>query len=274
MHHIKKDTAMHVSMLYRYPLKSAGAEALEATWVAARGFTSDRRWLIVDENGRFITQREQPRLVYVSVERAQDDASIRLSVDGMPDCLISPPGEDGAQRPVVIWDDRVEAVDAGDAAAAWLSAYLETPCRLVYMHDAVRREVDMKYGRPGDVVSFADGYPVLLTTEASLADLNGRLESPIPMRRFRPNIVIDGADAYAEDGWREIRIGEVTFRVVKPCARCVMITLDPDAGVFQKEPLRTLAGYRRDGNKVFFGQNLIPSNEGMIRVGEPVEVLH
>ncbi|MEZ4700873.1 MAG: MOSC domain-containing protein [Rhodothermales bacterium] len=263
---------LRVTSLHRYPVKSAGAETLAEARVTFRGFAQDRRWMIVDSEGAFITQREQPRLLYVEVE-SDGGGAITFRVDGKPSCRVEPPGEDTARRSVVVWDDRVEAVDAGEEAARWLSDYLGAAFRLVHMPDSSRRAVDPRYGQAGDIVSFADGYPILLLTEGSLADLNGRLDQAIPMARFRPNIVVGGAEPYAEDGWREIRIGDVTLRVVKPCARCVMVTLDPVAGVFQKEPLRTLAGYRRDGNKVLFGQNLIPSNEGLIRAGDPVEVI-
>ncbi len=262
--------ALFVTALYHYPIKSAGAIALSEAEITPRGIEHDRRWMVVDSEGRFLTQRSHPRLARVAVFVRLD--GLRMETEGEAPCSVSTISTD-APRQVVVWDDVVEAVDAGDAPADWLSRVLGAPCRLMYMPDSSRRRVDPAYGAPGDVVSFADGYPVLLTTEASLTELNTRLHQPVPMARFRPNVVLNGILPYEDDAWRLLEIGEVRFRLVKSCARCVITTLDPEAGVFQKEPLRTLATYRRRNGKVFFGQNLIPDGVGRIRVGDPVRVL-
>lgn len=261
---------LHVKALYRYPVKSAGATTLAEADVTPRGFAHDRRWMIVDDAGQFITQRTHPRLARVLVDVVA--FGLQLGIAGEPPCPVEPV-EDAPSMQVTIWEDDVEAVDAGEEPAAWLSRVLGTSCRLVYMPETTRRPVDPAYGAPHDVVSFADAYPVLLTTEASLAEVNGRLDQPVSMARFRPNIVLNGAIPFEEDAWRVVRIGEVRFRLVKPCARCAIVTLDVAAGEFRKEPLHTLATYRRRDGKVYFGQNGIPDGIGRIRVGDTVEVL-
>jgi uncharacterized protein len=262
--------AISVTALYRYPVKSAGSTVLAEADVTPRGFAHDRRWMVIDFDGKFITQRTHPRLALVTVDVTVSGLVLGLGSETV--CLVRLP-EAISRLQVTVWNDVVEALDAGEAPAAWLTRLLGTPCRLVYMAESTRRRVDPAYGAPEDVVSFADAYPVLVTTEASLAELNGRIEHPVSMARFRPNIVLDGAIPYEEDTWRVVQIGEVRFRLVKPCARCAIITLDAEAGVFQKEPLRTLATYRQRNGKVYFGQNAIPDGIGRISIGDTVRVL-
>lgn len=165
------------------------------------------------------------------------------------------------------------ALDCGDEAAAWLSRFLEMECRLVFFPEDEIRQVDPTYARSGDRTAFSDGFPVLLISQASLDDLNRRLKTPVAMRRFRPNLVVSGCEPFAEDGWKQIRVGEVTFRVVKPCSRCVIPNIDPDTAEKSAEPTRTLSGFRRRENKIFFGQNLIADGMGKLELGMPVEVL-
>lgn len=174
-----------------------------------------------------------------------------------------------------VWGDEVSAADCGDEAAAWLRERLSVPCRLVHMDQARARPVDQDYGLPGDCVSLADGYPVLLASDGSLNELNGRLQHRVGMERFRPNLVVSGAVAWAEDGWRHVRIGPVVFRAVKRCSRCIVVTVDQRSGERpdRTEPLRTLGTMRRDEQgRITFGQNLIPDTTGVIRIGDPVEV--
>jgi hypothetical protein len=225
--------------------------------------------MVVDPEGTFLTLRTHPGLAQVTV--IQEGEGLRVATERHGECQIPYVGSNAPRRRVEVWGDGVEARDAGEPAAAWFGAVLGIPCRLVYMPDTSIRPVDPAYGAAGDQVSFADGYPLLLASMASLAALNGRLERPVPMSRFRPNIVIEGADAFAEDGWKGIRIGEVRLRIVKPCARCVAITLDPATGSFDKEPLRTLSHFRRRGNEVLFAQNAIPDSGGWIRMDDLVE---
>jgi hypothetical protein len=227
--------------------------------------------------GRFVSQRTRPRLAVVAPEPSCGALVLRapgrepLVVPLGPD---GGPAEGGPDRAVTVWRDTVAARDAGAAAAVWFGELLGESARLVFMPDDTRRAVDPAFAAPGDVVSFADGFPWLLISEASLADLNARLPRPLPMSRFRPNLIVSGCAPYAEDGWRTLRIGEAVFRVVKPCARCSVTTVDQETGEPDgPEPLRTLAGYRRAGDGVMFGQNLLAERGGELRVGEPVEIV-
>jgi hypothetical protein len=266
-----------LAALHVYPVKGCRGLAPAAAWAVARGLEGDRRWMIVDGAGRFVSQRTRPRLAVVAPEAAAGALVLRapereplvvpLVADG------GPAGE-GAAGPVTVWYDTVAARDAGAAAAAWFEALLGEPARLVFMPDDTRRAVDPAYAAPGDIVSFADGFPWLLISAASLADLNARLPRPLPMTRFRPNLVVSGCAPYAEDGWRTLRIGEAVFRVVKPCARCLVTTVDQETGEPDgPEPLRTLAGYRRIGDGIMFGQNLLAERGGELRIGATVEIV-
>lgn len=279
-----------LSGIFLYPIKSCRGLSLSAAQVEPRGLRADRRYMIVDEAGRFLTQRELPRLALLQpVPRtAAGQTQEQAAQAGLPHgLLLTAPGRDplplpgalrpgdGAPRDVVVWEDRCAAVDAGDAAAAWLGGALGRPCRLVYLPDESRRPVDPDYGDPQDQVSFADGFPLLLVSEESLADLNARLPpavGPLGMERFRPNLVVRGCAPFAEDGWSRLRIGVVALAGVKPCARCVLTTIDPATAQQGVEPLRTLSGYRRQGGKVLFGQNLIPRALGWLRCGDAVAV--
>ena len=261
-----------VSELSIYPVKSLRGLSLPRAEVDRFGLRGDRRWMVVDANGRYLTQREQARMSLIQAEPLDD--GLRLGAPGMGELTIRL-APDLPRRQVTVWDDRVEAEDAGDAAAAWLSDFLGIDCRLVHFPDDALRPVDPRYAQAGDVTAFSDGFPLLLITQASLDDLNSRLEQPVPMRRFRPNLVIDGSEPYAEDQWKRLRIGDLTFRVVKPCSRCVIPTIDPATGERHPdaEPLRTLASYRMRDNKIYFGQNVIPDGEGALAVGQVVEVI-
>ncbi|MGW8311070.1 MAG: MOSC domain-containing protein [Thiogranum sp.] len=265
---------MKVTELNIYPVKSTRRIALSESEVLPRGLPWDRRWMLVDASGKFITGRQHPRLATVQTQIGDN----RLHVHAAGHDSLSLPLVPRERRvvEVTVWKDSVEALLAGGDADAWFSDFLGLDCRLVQMTDDIFRSVNQDYGRAGDQVSFADGFPLLLISEASLADLNSRLDQPVEMRRFRPNLVIDGERAYAEDGWRRIRVGEVEFEGVKNCSRCVFTTIDPDTGEKSPdlEPLRTLSSYRRrpEGG-VYFGQNLIPRGAGVIRVGDRVTVL-
>ncbi len=262
---------VHLSGLYVYPIKSAGGISLEASEVDERGLRHDRRWMLVDEAGRFMTQRRTPRMALIGV-RIEPDLLV-VDAPDMPSLEIPLEPPQGRPRLTQVWNDLVEVLAVGDEAAHWFSEFLGVRCRLVYLPDESVRPVDPDYGRTGDRVGLADGFPFLLTSEASLADLNARLESPLPLNRFRPNLVVRGSGAFAEDGWSLLSVGEITFRVAKPCARCVITTVDQGTATTGKEPLRTLARFRRAGEGVLFGQNLIHDNKGTLRVGDPVDVL-
>ena len=269
-----------VTDMFRYPVKSCRGERLAATPVEPWGLAGDRRWMIVDAYGEVVTAREHPRLVLVTP--LPEDGGIRLTGPDGPDLTVRVPGGEEL-IPVTVWQSKLLAAPAGAAADAWFSALTGEPVRLVYLDDPTRRRPNPDYSRDGDRVSFADGYPLLLTSGRSLAELNAAIaagpraaEGPLPMRRFRPNVVVAGAAPWAEDGWRRLRIGEVTFRAVKGCDRCVLTTIDPATAATGKEPIATLARTRRWDGKVWFGMNLIPDGPQpgrSIRVGDAVEVL-
>ncbi len=280
---------MELTELTRYPVKSCRGQALGQADVRPWGLDGDRRWMIVDPQGRFVTGREVPRLVQVepALVRGPDGApALRLHAPGQPDLEIAEPSS-GPEltEPVTIWRDTVAAAPGGEAAAEWLQRALGRPARLVFLDDPYRRAVDPRYGRDDDVVSFADGFPLLLTTQESLGALNDwvlegahRDEAPLSMTRFRPNVVVRGAPAWAEDDWKRLRIGAVEFRAVKGCGRCVFTTVDPITAEKGREPLATLARYRNWDGNLWFGVNLIPDlpEDGpvpSVRVGDPVEIL-
>ncbi len=262
-----------VTSLHLHPVKGLRGFPVSAVAVEPCGFSGDRRWMVVDHGGRFISQRELPAMARVVVEPRA--GGLFLHYAGVDGIAVAVPRADAAQIEVTVWRSTLPAADAGDAAADWLSAVLDTACRLVYLADPNARAVDPTYGAENDRVSFADGFPVLLAAEGSLDDLNRRLRHPVPMRRFRPNLVIGGPAAWAEDNWRRIRIGEVVFRLPKPCSRCVVTTVDQETGERPdpREPLRTLASFRRAEGGVMFGQNMIPETVGRIAVGDAVQVL-
>lgn len=272
--------SLTVTDLYRYPVKSCRGEQRVTAPVEPWGLAGDRRWMIVDRSGEVLTAREYPRLVLVTPFLT--GGGIRLTGPDGPDLTVRAPAGDEL-IPVAVFQSRLLAAPAGAAADAWFSSVIGEPVRLVYLDDPTRRRPNPDYSRDGDRVSFADGYPLLLTTESSLAELNEAIaagplatEGPLPMRRFRPSVVVAGAGPWAEDGWRRLRIGEVTFRAVKGCDRCVLTTIDPDTAATGKEPIATLARTRRWDGKVWFGMNLIPDAPrpgNSIRVGDPVEVL-
>ncbi|WP_133499219.1 MOSC domain-containing protein [Cognatilysobacter terrigena] len=264
---------MHVASLHLYPLKSCAPLDAETLDVTSRGPIGDRRWMAVDANGRFLTARQHPHLV--GIRALPNGHGIALSANGMPGLHVDAPASSAPRREVVIWDDTVLAIDAGDAAATWLTQYLGLTARLVHMDATVHRPVDTTYGQPDDEVSFADGYPLLVITQSALDELNSRLASPVPMARFRPNIVVAGTAPNAEDGWRRVRVGDVEFDAVKACTRCVFTTIDPATMTRDPagEPLRTLLTYRRTPKGVTFGMNLIPRRAGRIARGDAVVVL-
>ncbi|WP_374439557.1 MOSC domain-containing protein [Pseudomonas panipatensis] len=265
-----------LSALYRYPLKSGMAERLQVARLDALGLVGDRRWMVVEAaSGRFLTQRLLPQMGRIEARWGEEGRSLRLSAPGMAELHVEVPGQDDSLRGVTIWRDSLQVPDAGDAAADWLSRFLGRPCRLVQIPEQRARQVDTAYAEPGERVHFADGFPLLLIGQASLDDLVARVGRPLEMLRFRPNLVVAGSAAYAEDGWKRIRIGDLAFRVAKGCSRCILTTLDPQTGErsADREPLTTLKTYREREGEVFFGQNLIALGTGELQAGMPVEVL-
>ena len=265
-----------LSQIRRFPVKSCRGARVESAVVEPWGLAGDRRWLVVDEAGRGITAREVNQLVLVVPELTE--SGLLLRAPGRPPLEVPVP-DPQAQTPVSLWSSSLTAAAAGPVADDWLTAALGVPARLVHLDDPTRRPTSPTFSRPTDRVSFADGYPLLLATEESLAALNevvtGAPEgAPLPMDRFRPNVVVAGFDAWAEDDWRLLRIGDAVFRAVKGCARCVITTLDPETAARGREPIASLARIRRWDGKTWFGINLVPDTAGVtIRVGDDVEVL-
>lgn len=261
--------------LHLYPIKSCAGVSVSEAELTPRGLRHDRRWMIVDGQGHFLTQRSLAQLALIDVQ--WEGNQLLLQVPEQPHLRLPLEPADGEWRTVTVWEDQVPALEPSPEANQALQAFLGRPCALVFQPESTHRPVDPDYGQPEDLVSFADGFPLLLASEASLEELNRRLETPVTMKRFRPNLVVSGTLPHAEDHWARLRLGTATFRSVKPCARCVMTTVDPEAGARSgNEPLTTLATYRKFGGKVLFGQNLIPdvsANGARLRVGDAVEVL-
>ncbi|MET9497565.1 MOSC N-terminal beta barrel domain-containing protein [Streptomyces sp. NPDC006552] len=267
-----------LSSIHVYPLKAVRGHAPREAAVEPWGLAGDRRWVLIDAENKIVTQRQYPRLAPAAAE--QLPGGIRLRAPGRDPLTVEVP-EPAGTTTVQIWRDKVEAVLAAPAAHAWWSAYLETDIRMLHLADpATGRPIDPQYAEPGETVSFADGYPLLVTTLSSLDALNSLIaqgdhadEGPLPMNRFRPNVVVSGTPPWAEDDWSRIAIGSVAFRITKKCGRCVVTTTDQETAERGKEPLRTLARHRRFGDQLCFGTNLVPLTRGTVRVGDPVTVL-
>jgi uncharacterized protein YcbX len=261
-----------ISSLIYYPIKACRGFEVESASVDRMGLQHDRQMMVTTPEGEFLTQREYPRLALVTPKRNLD--ALELSAPGY-DSLHLGIQTSGTPVSVNIWKSKgVQAIDQGEEAAQWFSDWLSTPVRLVHLADGYKRLVNEKWAiHEDDHTGFADGYPILITSEAGLADLNSRLEFPVPMNRFRPNIVVNGCDAFAEDGWNRIRVGDVELAVAKPCARCEVTTIDKETLEMSKEPLKTLGKYRKQKLGAIFGQNVIPLTAGTIRLGMTVEIL-
>jgi len=263
---------LKLSTLIYYPIKACRGFEVDETVVERMGLADDRRMMVVTPEGGFLTQREHPSLALVTP--AISGETLTLSAPDTDSLTVSI-RKSGPTHPVDIWRSKgVQAVDQGKLAAEWFSDWLGTPVRLVHIAENYIRKVSEKHAvNKDDHTAFADGYPILLASEESLADLNARLETPVPMNRFRPNIVVKGCEPFAEDTWTYVCIGETELAIVKPCARCVVTTIDKDTLAKSKEPLKTLASYRKWNGGAMFGQNVIPLNEGRLRLGMSVEIL-
>ena len=240
--------------------------------VTDRGLKHDRRWMLVDENDTFISQREVAKMALLQVAITDDGLLVTHKVEGS---FIRIPFEPATTNTIMVevWSDRCRAVQVSEEADAWFTKVLSMPCKLVYMPDATKRRVDGRYAIDKDITSFSDGYPMLIIGESSLTDLNGRLEQPVSISRFRPNLVFTGGAPFDEDNWDEFTIQDIHFYGVKLCARCMVTTIDPNTAVIGKEPLRTLSAYRKKNNKIYFGQNLLHKGEGTIQVGDEISLI-
>jgi hypothetical protein len=268
---------MRLVSIHTYPIKSGHRLDHDHAEVEPWGLAGDRRWVVVEPDGTPVTQREEP--VMTQIQPLPRPGGLVVRTPGLPDLDVAEPAR-GEFVGACVWDDPVPARSAGAEADSWFSKVIGFDVRLLWLDDPTRRATNPVHSRPDDRVSFADAYPLLATNTASLDTLNdwlaesGSDEWPLPMTRFRPNVVVSGAEPWAEDGWLggRIRIGSVTFRAVKMCDRCVLTTVDPETGVKGKEPLRVLAKHRRINQKLMFGMNLIPDGTGTIAVGDPVAV--
>lgn len=261
-----------VSGLYIYPIKSLAGIAVGSATLTSRGLQYDRRLMLVDENNIFLTQREHPVMALLQPVIKSDGLYVHHKNNQAKSLFVPHQPTSDARVTVTVWDDTCEAQLYDEAINAWFSQSLGLRCRLAYMPETSNREVDKRYAHHNEITSFADGYPALIIGQASLDDLNTRLAEPIPMNRFRPNIVFTGGDPFIEDQLRSFTINGIDFSGVKPCARCVMTTIDQDTIAQSKEPLKTLAGYRRKEHKILFGQNLLHVGDGVINVGDAINV--
>lgn len=267
---------MHLQNIFIYPIKSLGGIELKETIAEKRGLQYDRRYMLVDDEGKFLTQRQHPRMALLKVTKVSNQFNVKGTGDMSGGELFLPlAAEMGEAMRAQVWSDECDVIRVSDESDAFFSHMLGQSCRLVYMPDSSHRQVDRKYASDGDITAFSDGYPLLLIGSQSLVDLNSRLDEAIGWDRFRPNLVINTAEAFAEDGWRNFTIGDAKFERVKPCSRCVVTTIDQASGVASKEPLRTLAKYRTRDKYVDFGQNVIPRmDHAVLRVNDQVHLPH
>ncbi len=261
-----------LSQINIYPLKSAGGIPLVNVVPETRGLAHDRRWMVVDDSGQFMTQRTSPKMALINTKISAQ--TLNLNAPGMSELSLPLFPTAGESQEVEIWGDRCEAWTSSPQTKKWISEFLGESCNIVFMPDHSNRPVDPDYTVGENQVSFSDGFPFLLISEASLNDLNKRLPESVAMMRFRPNLVVKNTEPFEEDFWKFIRIGDCELQVVKPCSRCVLTTVDPETGKFSgKEPLRTLATFRKENGKVLFGQNLLATKMGEMEVGMPVEII-
>lgn len=259
--------------IYIYPVKSLSGISLQKSEVTERGLKYDRRWMLVDQNNIFITQRKYPQMALIKVELENDLLIFTHKLNNELHFKIPIQIEDGKLENVTIWDDNIDALHFSKEADEWFSDVLNVKCKLVHMPDDVKRHVDKKYATRNEIVSFADAFPFLIIGQASLNDLNNRLKEKVPMNRFRPNFVFTSGNAFDEDRWKSFKIGVITFYPVKPCSRCVITTINQDTAEKYDEPLHTLTMYRTINNKVMFGQNLLHEGTGIIHVNDEIKIL-
>lgn len=259
-----------LSELFVYPVKSLAGISATSWPVTETGFQHDRKWMIIDSNRQFLSQRKLPVMALIKTELT--DENLVLSAPGMENLSLPLNPVDGQIINSTIWDDQCDARSVSSEADQWLSDFLKQDCRLVYQPDETIRPVDPDYAKATDQVAFSDGFPFLIISENSLAELNRQMQLDMTMARFRPNLVVSGCPAYDEDSWREIRIGSIDFRLPKPCSRCAIPTIDPETAQTGKEPLTTLNRTRKWQNKVYFGQNALHDQCGRLTVGDSVQI--
>ncbi len=264
---------LRLSQITIYPVKSLGGISLPSAVAEQRGLRYDRRWMIVNEQNKFITQRENSNMALIGTRL--DTNGFELFHKHFPENKIFIPFSitHGESLLVSVWDDTCVALHWNEEADNWLNSTLNMTCKLVYMPDSTHRSVDTKYAHNKEITSFSDGFPYLIIGEESLNDLNSKLEKAIPMNRFRPNFVFEGGEAFEEDTWQKFKIGDVNFLGAKPCGRCVITTINQEDATQSKEPLKTLSKYRSKKSKVLFGQNLLTDTGGKLAVGDKLVVV-
>ncbi|MDD1626521.1 MAG: MOSC domain-containing protein [Methylococcaceae bacterium] len=259
-----------LSAITLYPVKSLAGISVTSWPVIKTGLLYDRKWMLIDADRQFLSQRKLPKMALIKT--ALTDRHLILSASGMEDLSLPLMPMDGDIISSTIWHDQCDARSVSREADQWLSYFLKLDCRLVYKPDEMIRQVDPRYAYDTDNVAFADGFPFLMISENSLVSLNQEMQLNLPMARFRPNLVISGCAPYAEDSWREISIGTIDFRLTKPCSRCSVPAIDPETAQTGKEPLTTLNRIRKWENKIYFGQNALHNQSGILTVGDTVQV--
>jgi len=263
---------LSISQLFIYPVKSLGGISVMSAVVTDTGFEYDRKWMLVDDNMRCITQRELPSMALLQVEITDAGLKVYYKLDNEV-CIVIPfVTVTDTRHSVQIFDDTTEAVLVSAEADSWFSEVLSVKCRLVFMPGSIKRRVDEKYAKNNEITGFADAFPFLIIGEASLIDLNSRLTECLPINRFRPNIVFTGGKPYQEDVMEQFIISDINFYGVKLCARCIIPTINQNTAQKLKEPLKTLATYRQKNNKIYFGQNLLADGTGKLTIGDAIEI--
>lgn len=258
--------------IYIYPIKSLGGIRLNSAKVEERGFQYDRRWMLLNEKGRFLTQRQIPEMALLQPRILENGLEIIHKGKELAPLLIPFDQTNDQRLTVSVWGDECEAVFVSKEVDLWFSNALGRKCHLVYMPDVSKRLVDTDFAPNGEIVSFADGYPFLVIGQASLDLLNQKLEAPIDMLRFRPNLVFSGGTPHIEDDWKKIQIGDIKFMGVKPCARCAVPNINPQTAEKENEPTQTLKKYRQNGTKILFGQNLLIDYQGSMTLDVETEI--
>lgn len=256
-----------VTGLSIYPVKSLAGINLKQSELDIMGLKYDRRWMVVSPEGKFMTQRTFPQMALIHTEI--NNGALTLRKEGMDNHSVPTTSHDSAMMEATVWKDTLKVHKVSNETDVWLTQAIGEACHLVYISDDVMRQCDLEFANEGEQTGFADGFPILIISEASLDDLNQKLNNKVDMRRFRPNIIIDGCEAFAEDQFTSFRIADIPMRGVKLCSRCPLPTVDPDTGIkTSQEPIATLMKYRKWDNKVFFGINVIHESEGTLKVGD------
>jgi uncharacterized protein len=263
-------TNLVLSDMYIYPVKSLAGIRVSSWSVAATGFKYDRKWMLIDTDRQFLSQRRLPKMALIKT--VLTDSELILSAPGVDNLSLSLEPKTGEIINSTIWHDQVDTLAVSDEADKWFSHFLQIECRLVYQPDTAIRPVNPNFAKPEDQAALSDGFPFLLVSENSLLALNAAMQLDLPMLRFRPNLVVSGCESYAEDTWRDITIGTIGFRLPKPCSRCSVPTINPETGETGKEPLSTLNSLRKWQNKVYFGQNALHDGLGVLSVGDSVQI--